>query len=54
MPHFVDGPFKSEEVIWSSRADSDVIPDENEIGEDIFIVEPDRYRATFYGWKKKY
>jgi len=54
VPHFVDGPFRGEEVIWSSREDSDTVPDENEIGEDIFVVEPDRYRATFYGWKKKY
>ena len=54
VPQFVDGPFRGEEVIWSSRSDSDAIPDENEIGDDIFIVEPDRYRATFYGWKKKY
>ena len=54
VAQFVDGPFRGEEVIWSSRSDSDIIPNENEIGEDIFIVEPDRYRATFYGWKKKY
>lgn len=53
VAQFVDGPFRGEEVIWSSRSDSESIPDENEIGEDIFIVEPDRYRATFYGWKKK-
>lgn len=51
---FIDGPYKGEEVIWSSRGDEDSIPDKNEMGDDIFIVEPDRYRATFYGWKKKY
>ena len=52
--HFVDGPFRGEEVIWSSRVDFSEIPSENDIKDDIFIVEPDKYRATFYGWKRKY
>ena len=49
VAQFVDGTFRGEEVIWSSRNGSEGVQDESEIGEDIFIVEPDRYRATFYG-----
>lgn len=53
-PKFVDGPYKGEEVVWSSRIENNDIPIENELSQDIFIVEPDRYRSTFYGWKRKY
>jgi hypothetical protein len=54
VAEFVNGPFKGNEVVWSSRSESQEVPDENDLGEDIFIVEPDRYRDTFYGWKRKY
>lgn len=54
VPKFIDGPFKGEEVVWSSRIENDEVPFENELRQDVFIVEPDKYRATFYGWKRKY
>lgn len=54
VPRFVDGPFRGEEVVWSSRVNFNEVPVENDIGEDVFVVEPDKYRSTFYGWKKKY
>jgi len=50
---FQDGPFKGTMVNWTSRLDSDCLPNVDECGEDIFFVKPDIYRATFYGWKHK-
>jgi len=46
-----DGPFKGEEVHWSTRIDQDTISRQNEVGDDIFLINPDLYRSTFYGWK---
>jgi len=51
LAYHKDGPFKGEEVLWSTRIDQDSISKENEVGSDIFLIKPDLYRSTFYGWK---
>ncbi len=53
IAYFKNGPFKGEEVSWTIRLDSDCIPNEKEVKDDVFLIKPDLYRATFYGWKWK-
>jgi hypothetical protein len=50
---FVDGPYKGEEVHWSSRIPESDVPNIETCTNDVMIVVPDMYRSTFYGWKRR-
>jgi len=51
---FEDGPYSGEEVVWSSRLRQEEVPTIETCNDDLLIIEPDVYRSTFYGWKKKH
>ena len=50
---FEDGPYKGEEVVWSSRIPEEETPSLDTCSDDLLIIVPDMYRATFYGWKRR-
>jgi len=53
MVKFIDGPYKGEEVVWSSRIPDEDIPSLESCNDDLFIIVPDMHRSTFYGWKRR-
>jgi len=50
---FENGPYKGEEVIWSSRIPEEEKPSLESCNDDLLIIVPDMYRSTFYGWKRR-
>jgi hypothetical protein len=53
VAHFVSGPYRGREVSWSGRRSLNLNDLKKKREKEKFIVVPDVWNSSFYGWKEE-